>query len=225
MRNVRVKICGLTREEDLAVTVAAGADAVGFIVGVPSSPRNLTLERAEMLLSQVPIFVDSVVVMAPKSIKQLVEVCEGLKPTAIQIHGKEQLDSSEIREKIKDTRLIKTVYVTEDALNETAIEDSKMFDALLLDSFSKGQYGGTGKVHDWTLSRQIKEAVAPVPVILAGGLKPENVKEAILTVQPYAVDVASGVELSPGVKDHEKVRTFVENAKKIKLPISVGDRK
>ncbi|TET27201.1 MAG: phosphoribosylanthranilate isomerase, partial [Candidatus Bathyarchaeum sp.] len=214
-----------TREEDLAVTVAAGADAVGFIVGVPSSPRNLTLERAEMLLSQVPIFVDSVVVTAPKSIKQLVEVCEGLKPTAIQIHGKEQLDSSEIREKIKDTRLIKTVYVTEDALNETAIEDSKMFDALLLDSFSKGQYGGTGKVHDWTLSRQIKEAVAPVPVILAGGLKPENVKEAILTVQPYAVDVASGVELSPGVKDHEKVRAFVENAKKIKLPISVGDRK
>ncbi len=209
----------------MAVTVAAGADAVGFIVGVPSSPRNLTLERAEMLLSQVPIFVDSVVVTAPKSIKQLVEVCEGLKPTAIQIHGKEQLDSSEIREKIKDTRLIKTVYVTEDALNETAIKDSKMFDALLLDSFSKGQYGGTGKVHDWTLSRQIKEAVAPVPVILAGGLKPENVKEAILTVQPYAVDVASGVELSPGVKDHEKVRTFVENAKKIKLPISVGDRK
>jgi len=225
LRNVRVKICGLTREEDLAVAVAAGADAVGFIVGVPSSPRNLTLERAEMLLSQVPIFVDSVIVTAPKSSKQLVEVCEGLKPTAIQIHGKEQLDSSEIREKIKDTRLIKTVYVTEDALNETAIEDSKMFDALLLDSFSKGQYGGTGKVHDWTLSRQIKEAVAPVPVILAGGLKPENVKEAILTVQPYAVDVASGVELSPGVKDHEKVRAFVENAKKIKLPISVGDRK
>lgn len=220
-----MKICGLTREEDLAVAVAAGADAVGFIVGVPSSPRNLTLERAEMLLSQVPIFVDSVVVMAPKSIKQLVEVCERLKPSAIQIHGKEQLDSSEIREKIKDTRLIKTVYVTEDTLNETAIEDSKMFDALLLDSFSKGQYGGTGKVHDWTLSRQIKEAVAPVPVILAGGLKPENVKEAILKVQPYAVDVASGVELSPGVKDHEKVRAFVENAKKIKLPISVGDRK
>ncbi len=209
----------------MAVAVAAGADAVGFIVGVPSSPRNLTVEKAEMLLSQVPIFVDSVVVMAPKSIKQLVEVCEGLKPSAIQIHGKEQLDSSEIREKIKDTRLIKTVYVTEDALNETAIEDSKMFDALLLDSFSKGQYGGTGKVHDWTLSRQIKEAVAPVPVILAGGLKPENVKESILTVQPYAVDVASGVELSPGVKDHEKVRAFVENAKKIKLPISVGDRK
>lgn len=217
MRSARVKICGLTREEDLAVAVAAGVDAVGFLVGVPSSPRNLTLERAKMLISQVPIFVDNVVVTAPKSVEWLVEVCKRLKPTAIQIHGKEQLDSSEIRKKIKDARLIKTVYV-EDSLNKPAIEDSKMFDAILLDSFSKGQCGGTGKVHDWTLSKQIKEAVAPVPVILAGGLNPENVKEAIVKVQPYAVDVASGVEISPGVKDHGKLKTFIENAKKIKLP-------
>jgi phosphoribosylanthranilate isomerase len=217
LRSVRVKICGLTREEDLAVAVDAGADAVGFLVGVPSSPRNLTLERAETLLGQAPIFVDSVVVTAPKSIEWLVEVCERLKPSAIQIHGKEQLDSSEIHEKIRGTRLIKTVYVTDDAFNEWVIEDLKTFDAVLLDSFSKGQYGGTGKVHDWVLSRQIKEAVAPVPVILAGGLRPENVKEAILAVEPYAVDVASGVEASPGVKDHGKVRAFVENAKQIKL--------
>jgi len=218
LRSARVKICGLTREEDLTVAVAAGVDAVGFLVGVPSSPRNLTLERAEMLISQVPIFVDNVVVTTPKSVEWLVEVCKRLKPTAIQIHGKEQLDSSEIRKKIKDAQLIKTVYV-EDSLNKIAIiEDSKMFDAILLDSFRKGQYGGTGKVHDWTLSKQIKEAVAPVPIILAGGLNHENIKEAILKVQPYAVDVASGVELSPGVKDHEKVRMFVENAKKIKIP-------
>ena len=207
-----------TREEDLAVAVAAGADAVGFLVGVPSSPRNLTLERAERLLRQVPIFVDSVVVMAPQNINGLVEICEGLKPTAIQIHGKKNFDASEIRERIKDTRLIKTIYVTKDALKETVIEDLKTFDAVLLDSFTKGQYGGTGRVHDWTLSRQIKEAVVPLPVILAGGLKPENVKEAILTVQPYAVDVASGVELRPAIKDHEKIRAFVENAKEIKLP-------
>jgi len=220
LRSVRVKICGITREEDLAVAVAAGADAVGFLVGVPSSPRNLSLERAEMLLRQVPIFVDSVVVTAPQNINGLVEICEGLKPTAIQIHGKKHFGASEIRERIKDTRLIKTIYVTKDALSETVIEDLKTFDAVLLDSFTKGQYGGTGRVHDWTLSRQIKEAVAPLPVILAGGLKPENVKEAILTVQPYAVDVASGVELRPAVKDHEKIRAFVENAKEIKLPNS-----
>jgi len=218
LRSVRVKICGITKEEDLAFAVAAGADAVGFLVGVPSSPRNLTLERAERLLRQVPIFVDSVVVTAPQNINELVEICEGLKPTAIQIHGKKNFDASEIRERIKDTRLIKTVYVKASSLKETVIEDLKTFDAILLDSFTKGQYGGTGRVHDWNLSRQIKEAVAPLPVILAGGLKPENVKEAILTVQPYAVDVASGVELRPAIKDHEKIRAFVENAKEIKLP-------
>ena len=217
MRSIRVKICGLTREEDLAVAVAAGADAVGFLVDVPSSPRNLTLERTKTLIKQVPVFVDSVVVTTPKSNEWLLEVCERLKPSAIQIHGKEQLNSSEIRETVTITRLIKTVYVTEDALNEKVIEDLKTFDAVLLDSFTKGQYGGTGKVHDWKLSRQIKEAVAPVPVILAGGLKPENVKEAVLAVKPYAVDVASGVEASPGVKDHGKIRAFVENAKEIKL--------
>jgi phosphoribosylanthranilate isomerase len=217
LRSVRVKICGLTREEDLAVAVAAGADAVGFLVGVPSSPRNLTLERVETLLGQVPVFIDSVVVTAPKSIEWLGEVCERLKPSVIQIHGKEQLDSSEAHKKIRCTRLIKTVYVKEEALNEEIIEDLKTFDAVLLDSFSKRQYGGTGKTHDWTLSKQIKEAVAPVPVVLAGGLKPENVKEAILAVEPYAVDVASGVETIPGVKDHRKVRAFVDNAKQIKL--------
>ena len=217
MRKVRVKICGITREEDLDAAVAAGADAVGFLVGVPSSPRNLTLERAKTLLRRVPVFVDSVVVTASESINGLAEICEALKPSAIQMHGKKDFDASKVREKIRDTRLIKTVYVTKDSLNETAVEELKMFDAVLLDSFIKGQYGGTGRVHDWNLSKQIKEAVVPLPLILAGGLKPENVQTAVQTVQPYAVDVASGVELRPAIKDHEKVRAFVENAKEIKL--------
>ena len=217
MRTVRVKICGLTREEDLAVAVSAGADAVGFLVGVPSSPRNLTLERAKTLLREVPVFVDSVVVTPPISVEWLIEVCEKLKPSAIQIHGKEHLDSSKIRERTKPTRLIKTVYVTQDAFKNDIIEDLKTFDAVLLDSFVKGQYGGTGKVHDWSQSKEIKELVSPVPVILAGGLKPDNVKWAIQAVKPYAVDVASGVEASPGIKDHDKIRAFVENSKQIKL--------
>ena len=216
MRNVRVKVCGLTREEDVAIAVEAGADAVGFILGIPSSPRNLTLEKAERLVSKVPVFVDSVIVTAPKSFEWLIEVVQRVKPSAIQIHGKEQLDFTEIRRKLGNTRLIKTVYVKE-ALDKETLEELKDFDAILLDSFSKGQYGGTGKIHDWGLSAKIREAVKHVPVILAGGLKSENVKEAILKVQPYAVDVASGVEQEPGIKDHEKVRAFVENAKQIKL--------
>jgi len=212
-----VKICGITREEDLAVAVDAGADAVGFLVGVPSSPRNLTIERAKMLLKLVPVFVDSVVVTAPQTIKDLVEICETLKPSAIQIHGKKSFVASQVRENVKHTRLIKTVYVKPDILTEENVEDLKQFNAVLLDSFTKNQYGGTGKTHDWRVSKQIKEAVVPVAVILAGGLNPENVKEAIQAVNPYAVDVASGVEASPGIKDHKKVRAFVKNAKEIKL--------
>ena len=217
MTSVRVKICGLTREEDLAIAVSMGADAVGFLVGVPESPRNLTLKRAENLLSKVPIFIDKVVVTPPKSIEWLLEVNNMLKPSAIQIHGKNELDSKIIQNSIKDTRLIKTIYVTKNSLNEKIIDDLKTFDAILLDSFNKTQYGGTGKVHDWKLSRQIKKALEPIPVILAGGLTPDNIKEAILTVKPYAVDVASGVESNPGIKDDKKIRTFIENAKQINI--------
>jgi len=217
MRKVRVKICGITREEDLAVAVAAGADAVGFLVGVPSSPRNLTLERAERLLKQVPVFVDSVMVTVPDSIDSLVKIYDRLRPTAIQIHGEKPFEASVIREKISGTHLIKTVYVKTGYTADRARKDSKAFDAILLDSFTKGQYGGTGMVHDWELSRQIKQTIEPTPLILAGGLKPENVKEAILAVQPYAVDVASGVELRPAVKDPKKVYEFIKNAKEIEI--------
>jgi len=217
MRKVKVKICGITREEDLAVAVAAGADAVGFIVGVPSSPRNLTLERAERLVKQVPVFVDSVVVTVPDSIDSLVKIYDRLRPKAIQIHGEKPFKASVIREKIRDARLIKTVYVKTGNVTAAVIEDSRSFDAILLDSFTSGQYGGTGMVHDWELSRRIKQIIEPTPLILAGGLKPENVKEAILAVQPYAVDVASGVESQPAVKDPKKMYEFIENAKEITL--------
>ena len=217
MRKVRVKICGITREEDLAVAVAAGVDAVGFIVGVPSSPRNLTLERAERLVKQVPVFVDSVVVTVPESINSLVKIYDRLRPTAIQIHGEKPFEASVIREKIRGARLIKTVYVKTGNTAERVMEYSKAFDAILLDSFTSGQYGGTGVVHDWTLSKQIKQIIEPTPLILAGGLKPGNVKEAILAVQPYAVDVASGVESQPAVKDPKKVYEFIKNAKEISI--------
>ena len=217
MRKVRVKICGITRKEDLAVAVDAGADAVGFLVGVPASPRNLTLQKAKALIDLVPVFVDSIVVTAPETVEEIVKICETLKPSVIQIHGKKNFVASQVRKKVKKTRLVKTVYVKPDILEEENVNELKKFDAVLLDSFTKNQYGGTGKTHDWTVSKQIKQAVAPVPVILAGGLKPENVKEAILAVEPYAVDVASGVEASPAIKDHNKVRAFVENAKEIKL--------
>jgi phosphoribosylanthranilate isomerase len=217
LRKVRVKICGITREEDLAVAVAAGADAVGFVVGAPSSPRNLSIERAEKLMKHIPIFIESVVVTPADGISSLVKIYESLRPDAIQIHGENSLDFSVIREKIRDVSLIKTVYVkTASAINE-AVKASGYFDAVLLDSFAQGKHGGTGVVHDWELSRWIRQKIEPKPLILAGGLKSENVRDAIRFVQPYAVDVSSGVELSPGVKDPQKVFEFIKNVKEVSL--------
>ena len=217
MRKVKVKICGITREKDLTVAVSAGADATGFVVGVPSSPRNLTLERAEKLMKHVPIFVDSVVVTPANNINSLIKTYEMLKPDAIQIHGENPLDVSVIREKTRDVRLIKTVYVkTADAIND-AVKASGSFDAVLLDSFAQGKHGGTGVVHDWELSGRIRQMIEPKPLILAGGLRPENVEDAIRVVQPYAVDVSSGVEFSPGVKDSQKVIEFIKKAKEVNI--------
>ena len=105
MRTARVKICGITREEDLAVAVNAGADAVGFLVGVPASPRNLTLRQAERLMKQVPIFVDSVVVTVPNSVDSLVKVYERLGPTALQIHGEKPEELIQILEKKRNQGL------------------------------------------------------------------------------------------------------------------------
>lgn len=217
MNKVRVKICGITREEDLATAVAAGADAVGFLIGVPSSPRNLTMKRCKRLLKQVPVFVASVVVTIPESAESLVKIYEKLKPTAIQIHGEKPWNPSPIHQKIRGARLIKTVYVKAGMVTDEIRENSKSFDAILLDSFAHGQYGGTGRVHDWNLSRQIKQSIEPTPLILAGGLKPENVKDAVLAVQPYAVDVATGVESRTAVKDPKKVQEFIENAKEVNI--------
>lgn len=218
MRKVRVKICGLTREEDLAVAVAAGADAVGFVVGVPSSPRNLSLEKAEKLIRRVPIFVKSVLVMVPTSVDAILKTYEKLSPDAIQIHGENLSEVSPLRERLPNTLLIRAIHANPINTLEVASEVSKSFDAILLDSSAHGRYGGTGVVHDWELGKRVNQVSHPKPLILAGGLSPGNVKDAIRTVQPYAVDVCTSVESRPGIKDPEKVLAFIENAKEVTIP-------
>jgi len=217
MRRVRVKICGITREEDLAVAVATGADAVGFIVGVPSSPRNISEEKAEKLIRLVPIFVKSVLVTVPTGIDELLKTYEKLIPDAIQIHGENLPGASTLREKLPNTPLIRGIDANSINALEVALRVSKSFDAILLDSPALGRYGGTGIVHDWDLSKRVKQVIRPKPLILAGGLNPKNVKDAIRIVQPYAVDVSTGVESSPGIKDHEKIRAFIKNAKEVSI--------
>ncbi len=213
MRAVRVKICGITRKEDLDAAAAAGADAIGFVVGVPASPRNISVEKAERLFRQAPPFVKSVLVTVPKGIDELAATCEKLNPDVIQLHGENALAAASIRLKFPNTCLIGAVNANSPNALEDASEVSGIFDAVLLDSFADGRYGGTGLVHDWKLSKIIKRAIHPKPLILAGGLNPENVAEAVRVVQPYAVDVSSGVERQPGIKDHQKIVNFVKNAK------------
>jgi phosphoribosylanthranilate isomerase len=216
MRRVRVKICGITRKEDLEAAAAAGADAVGFVVGVASSPRNIALEKAEKLIRQVPPFVKSVLVTVPKSIDEF-EKYEKLNPDAIQIHGENLHAAASVRLKIPNTLLIGAVNANlANALNVVSTT-AKIFDAVLLDSFADGRYGGTGIVHDWELSKRVKQVIHPKPLILAGGLNPENVAEAVRTVQPYAVDVSSGVERQPGIKDYQKIVEFIKNAKDVRI--------
>jgi phosphoribosylanthranilate isomerase len=213
MNAVRVKICGITRKEDLNAAAAAGADAVGFVVGVASSPRNLLLADAEKLIKQVPPFVKTVLVTVPASLEDLVVTCETLNPNAVQIHGENLQDFGAVRSKIPSMPLIGAVKVNSPDVASNAAEAAKMFDAVLLDSFVQGKHGGTGVVHDWNISQRVKQLIYPKPLILAGGLAPENVAEAVHTVEPYAVDVSSGVEQQPGIKDHQKMVEFVRNAK------------
>jgi phosphoribosylanthranilate isomerase len=216
MRTVKVKICGITRKENLDAAAAAGADAVGFVVGTTASPRNLSLEKAEKLFRQVPPFVKSVLVTVPTSLDELAETCEKLNPDAIQIHGKNLPADVYVRLKFPKTPLIGAVNANLANALDVASRVSKMFDVVLLDSFVNGRYGGTGIVHDWEQSKRIKQVIHPKPLILAGGLNPENIAEAVRAVQPYAVDVSSGVELQPGIKDPQKMMDFIKNAKDVK---------
>ncbi|MCS7102877.1 MAG: phosphoribosylanthranilate isomerase [Candidatus Korarchaeum sp.] len=215
MRRVKVKICGLKREEDLMLACELGVDIVGFVVGVPSSPRNLNIEEAARLMRGIPEGVRSAIVTVPQSLKQLSEAYYKLKPDLIQVHG--PLDLGKLRKELPEAIIIRALSVSSvDTLKE-ALSSLELVNGFLADSFHSGKYGGTGITHNWYLSKRLKGAVYPKPLILAGGLNPNNVEEAVRYVKPYAVDVSSGVESTPGSKDPEKLRTFIRRAKGVQL--------
>jgi phosphoribosylanthranilate isomerase len=208
MKRVRVKICGITNKEDLKAAVDAGADALGFVVDVPESPRNVSTDRARDLIEATPPFVQSVVVSVFNTRDRLETLCSCLAPDVVQLAGPLPRDGS-LDTHIRGMHTIRVIAV-KDQLSRTALSAASRFDAVLTDSCVPGVHGGTGLPHNWSLSRAIRERVTPTPLILAGGLTSGNVKAAIETVRPYAVDVSSGVEIRPGIKDHTKVRGFIE---------------
>ncbi len=204
----KIKICGLTNLEDLEAVTNLGVDAIGFITGVPASPRNVSLEMARTLIKKTPIFTKSVLVTVPGNLKWVIRICGDLKPNAVQIHGK-QIDIEEFAREDPNLSIIKAVSMNNSGAVSAALEAAEHCDAVLLDSSTGSNLGGTGNVHNWQKSREIVVKIKPKPLILAGGLNPKNVAEAIKIVRPYAVDVCTGTERSPGIKDMDKVRAFI----------------
>ena len=208
---IKVKICGLTNIDDALSAASCGADAIG-IVNVPESKRYVKLHDAREIFKAMPPFVARVVVASPARISEIKEI-ERSGAEYIQLHGIEDvMFVKEVRESTR-LKLIKQIYVTGPETIEQAEVYSDLVDAILLDTKTKDGMGGTGQVHDWSISREITQRVKK-PVILAGGLDPGNVLDAIEKVGPYAVDVASGVETAPGIKDQNKIKQFLLNVKK-----------
>ncbi len=211
----RAKICGSTHETDIATAVDAGADAVGVIADVPvDTPREVDAERARELLDAVPPLVTGVLVTMPATPEDAVELVETVRPDALQLHGDL---SPEDAATVADAVSIPVIKAVDADEPERCAAYDGVVDALLVDSVDAQGGGGTGTTHDWERTR---EAISDVesPVLLAGGLTPENVAEAVATVEPFGVDVASGVERSDlpdgadGRKDVDAVRRFVVNA-------------
>ncbi len=212
----RVKICGLTTEADLQTAIDAGADAVGIICDVPvDTPRAVSKEQATTLAAAVPPFVTSVLVTMPETPDDAVDLVEAVDPDAVQIHGERPpAELAEIRAAVDADVLL---AIDADAV-ATAPQYEGVVDALLVDTTSDDGGGGTGETHDWDRTRTAATDL-DVPVILAGGLTPKNVAEAVRTVEPFAVDVASGVEASGGIKDATAVRSFVEQVTAARHPV------
>lgn len=204
---VRVKICGITNEDDARAACEAGANSLGFNF-YKESPRHVTAAEVARFRAQLPENVETVGVFVNAGQSDIVKICDLLKLDAVQLHGDET--PLRVAELAATIQVIKAFRVGPDFLVETLDEYAKA-SAYLLDAAETGQYGGTGRTNDWTLARS---AACTRRIILAGGLKAENVAAAIHFVRPYGVDVASGVESKPGRKDRERLRRFIEEVRR-----------
>jgi phosphoribosylanthranilate isomerase len=210
--HLRVKICGVTTEGDARRAVVLGADAVGLNFAA-ASPRCIDLPTAESILRVLPPLVEAIGVFVDQPLRQVFPVLNQLgRMRTIQWHGKDrELCAS------YPFHLIQAFPVADES-SLLAIERylelcrrlGQMPSALLLDGHAPGKHGGTGVPAPWKLLAEFRPGI---PVILAGGLTPDNVAEAVRIVRPYGVDVASGVEVSPGIKDSEKMQRFIDAAR------------
>lgn len=198
MNRVKIKICGLTRAQDVAAVVSAGVDAVGFVF--TASPRRISAQQAIQLCKHVPTGILRVGLFLNQNKIEIQRVLEAVTLDVLQFHGTET--GQECAE--FGMPYLKAVAVTDQHSTQQAERDYPGAMGLLLDSHAAGQPGGSGRVFDWTMTRPLTKQLW-----LAGGLNADNVGQAIHTVKPYAVDVSSGVEASPGIKDVARIKAFV----------------
>jgi phosphoribosylanthranilate isomerase len=204
---VRIKICGITNLEDARVAVQAGADALGFIF-VSQSPRFIELNDATDIIHTLPPFVATVGVFVDASVETVRMFSEICGLDTLQFHGEE---SPSYCQRFTDFKVIKAFRIQDADSLQQLPQYKSCTSAWLLDSYVPGKPGGTGTCFNWDLATQAKNLGHPV--ILAGGLTPDNVSPAVQTVRPFGIDVSSGVESAPGRKDPQKIAQFIQAAR------------
>lgn len=201
---VKIKICGITNLADAKAAVDYGADALGFVF-FKESPRYIPPEEAASIIRSLPSFVNSVGVIVNESAENMAGIISATGIDVIQLHGEETPEMCRLTRRVIKAIRVKSLESL-DPLNKYRDYVS----AFLLDTYTPNILGGTGQIFNWDIAVDAKQFGR---IILAGGLTPDNVSDAVRHVNPYAVDVSSGVEAKKGKKDHEKMKLFVERAK------------
>ncbi len=206
----RIKMCGITNRYDAEEGVLAGVDALGFIF-VEASPRYVSPELARGIISELPPFVDCVGVFVDRDPKEVEEIIASCGLSHVQLHGSEEPEYCErLARSAAPCKVIKAFRVGGETEADLFTPYNDVVQGFLLDTYSKGIAGGTGMAFDWRIIDRLR---LQLPLILAGGLGPDNVREAIKQVRPFAIDVNSGVEWTPGMKKAEKVHAFMEQVR------------
>ncbi|HHV43326.1 MAG TPA: phosphoribosylanthranilate isomerase [Firmicutes bacterium] len=201
---IQVKICGITNEDDALEAVAHGANAIGFVFA-KKSPRCVSVEGAARVRRSLPVFTKVVGVFVEHTPEEILDVANTVRLDVLQLHG--NYGPGECRFLAQYHPVIKVFHLQDDRLPKIGDYPA---DAFLVDSRVEGALGGTGVVCNWDLAHKLARRV---PLILAGGLTPENVREGIARVRPMAIDVCSGVEAYPGKKDHGKLRELLQKVR------------
>jgi len=204
--HTRIKICGIKHLDDALKAIECGADAIGLIF-VEKSPRYVSLTDARVIAESLPPFVTVVGLFMDASEETVREALKVVPLNLLQFHGDE---SPEFCDQF-EMPYIKVLRMRENVNVVAFAQEYPNAAGILLDTYHKGVAGGTGQSFDWSL---IPENI-PLPLILAGGLNPENVASAVETVKPYAVDVSSGVESEPAIKDHKKIEQFIKEVQRV----------